>query len=133
MIEAESLIYTKLATALRTAFPGIFVTGEKVAAPESFPCVSIVEQGNSTYRRSLDGEPTEHHANLMYEIECYSNKQPGRKTECRQIAAVFDEIMLGLYFTRTFLEPIPNAVTSIYRIVGRYTAVISEDGYLYRR
>ena len=118
---------------MREAYPGIFTTTEKVSAPSSFPCVSIVEQENTTYQRSLDAEHKEHHANLMYEIEVFSNLQTGKKSKCREIAGVADEVMLGLNFTRAMLTPIPNADGDIFRYFARYTAVVGEDGFLYRK
>jgi hypothetical protein len=73
-------------------------------------------------------------AAVTYEVNVYSNKQTGKKTECKNIAAVVDEILLAMNFTRSMLEPVPNmADATIYRMTGRYTAVISKDKKLYRR
>jgi len=133
VIDAEARIFSEAKAALTAAFPTIFVTGEKVSAPPSFPAVSIVEISNSSYTRSQTEESKEHHASVAYEIECFSDLKTGRKSQCRAIAGVADAVMLGLNFTRNMLSPVGNAQADIARYVGRYTAVISEDGMLYRR
>ena len=48
MINIESEVFNTVATALRSEFTGIFVSGESVAAPSSFPAVTLVEDDNST-------------------------------------------------------------------------------------
>ena len=133
MVDAEPLIITKLETAIKEKFPKALVTGEKVSAPSEFPAVSIVEVDSSTYERSLTGEPIEHHSNIYYEVEIFSNLSIGRKTQCRQIAKVIDDEMIALNFTRRMLAPIPNVSPSIYRMVGRYAGVVSNDYVMYRR
>ena len=41
-------------------------------------------------------------------------------------AKVIDEAMQGMKFTRIMLNQIPNIDQRIYRIVGRYRAIVSE-------
>lgn len=134
MIDIENELFTKVATALRTQFSGIFVTGEYVKAPSSFPCVMFVEADNTPYRRTQTQDDMENHATLMYEVDAFSNKAKGKKTECKAIVKVIDEIMLHLGFDRTFLNPIPNLEdATIYRMKARYVAVVSKDQVIYRR
>jgi len=129
----EPLIFTRISTVLRDTFSGILVTGEKLSAPSQWPAVSIVEMSNSTYTRSLDAEQREHHNNLYYEVEIFSNLSTGRKSQCRQIASVIREEFTKLNFTCSMLSPIPNAGSGIARYVGRFSGVVSEEGWLYRR
>ena len=125
MIDIENEVFTKIATELRSQFTGINVYGEDVRSPSSFPCVSIVEADNYTLRRTQDSGSNENHANVMYEVNVYSNKTSGKKTECKEIFAVIDEIMLGLGFTRSNKNPVTMDEATIYRIVGRYVAIVS--------
>ena len=61
-------------------------------------------------------------------------KKTGKKAECKQIAKIIDEQFLRLGFDRTMLEPIDNFNdTTIYRMVGRYVAVVSKEEVIYRR
>ena len=135
MINIESEVFSTVATALRAEFTGIFVSGEAVAAPPSFPAVTIVEQDNSTYQRSLDGSGKENHAVLMYEINAYSNLGSGKKKQTRAIMAIIDDEMQDMGFVRIGSSPaeVPNADKTIYRMVARYRATIDPDKIIYRR
>lgn len=123
MIDVEAKVYTPIATALRDAFPGIEVSGEYVKAPSEFPHVSIVEADNYTTSAHMDTSETERYATLMYEINVYSNKGVGKKSECKAIMQLIDSLMYGMNFTRLALTPIPNLDdATIYRMIARYRA-----------
>ena len=133
--DIENTVFSTVATALRAEFPGIFVAGETVAAPSTFPAVTLVEQDNSTYQRTLDSSGIENHAVLMYQAEVYSNLSVGKKAQCRAIMTVIDTEMQKLGFVRlgSGPMPIPNADATKYRMVARYRATISKDKIIYRR
>ena len=134
MIDAERLIFAAVEKVVRAAYPDAFVTGEYVNAPAAFPCVSLVEIGNAVYRKTSTGTRAENHAAVAYEINVYSNRSTGKKSECRAIMALADGKLPALAFTRTMLEPIPNIQhAAIYRLLGRYRAVIGRDYTIYRR
>lgn len=134
MIDAENEIFTQIATALRAEYNPIFVSGEYVKSPATFPSVTIEEKSNSVYERTQDSGSLENHAALMYEVNVYSNKKVGKKSECKAIFAVIDNEFQSLGFTRTLKEPIPNLDdATIFRMIGRYTAVVSTDKKIYRR
>lgn len=133
MIDVESQIYTPIAEALRKAFPEINVSGEYVKAPSSFPHVSIVEQDNYPTPEHMSNGDREKFATLMYEVNVYSNKAIGKKTQCRSIMKVIDDLMYQFNFTRISMSPIPNLENaSIYRLVARYRAE-TDGANLYRR
>lgn len=133
MIDVENQIYTPIAEALREAFPGIDTSGEYVKAPSAFPHVSIVEQDNYSTLTHLSTSDSEEYATIMYEVNVYSNKSSGKKTQCRSIMKVIDDLMYRRNFTRISLSPVPNLENAtIYRLVARYRA--ETDGVnLYRR
>ena len=134
MINVESEIFDIVAKAIRAAFPGAYVVGEYVKSPSRFPCVSIVEFDNTAYERTQTSGNLENHADLTYEINIYSNKTSGKKSECRAMAALIDNELAALGFSRTMLQPIPNVDdATIYRILGRYRGVVSKDKIVYRR
>ena len=134
MIDVESAVFNRVVTRVREIFPDIFMAGEYVKSPPSFPAVSLVEMDNSTRIETIDSGSGENHANVMYEVNVYSNKTAGKKTECREILALIDEEMLALGFSRSTLTPVPNEDDStIYRMVGRYRATVSSDLKIYRR
>lgn len=135
MIDIENIVFDTVAKALRAAFPGIFVVGEAVAIPATFPVATLVEDDNSMYQRSLDSSGEENHAQIMYTANVYSNKSSGKKTETKAIMALIDEKMCDLGFVRVGSGPVemPNADASIYRMTARYRATVSKDKTVYRR
>lgn len=134
MIDIENEVFNAVATDLRSEYPDTYVVGEYVKTPPRFPCVSLVEMDNRSYQQTEDSGSAENHASLMYEVNIYSNKTTGKKAECKAIASLIDERMLALGFARTMLQPIPNLDdATIYRMVGRYSAVVSKNKTLYRR
>ena len=134
MIDIENDIFNAVATVVRGKYPDIYMVGEYVKTPPKFPFVSLVEMDNQSYQRTEDSGSLENHVSVMYEVNVYSNKTVGKKSECKTIAAVIDEQMLALGFARTMLQPIPNLDdATIYRMVGRYSAIISKNKVIYRR
>nr|DAM62611.1 MAG TPA: hypothetical protein [Herelleviridae sp.] len=134
MIDIENEIFQRLTTIVRNKYPKIFMIGEYVKAPPSFPCVSIIEMDNQVLRRTRDSSNIENHVHVLYEVNVYSNKTSGKKSECKAILAIIDLEMGGLGFTRTMMNPIPNEENAtIYRVVARYRAIISKDRTIYRR
>jgi hypothetical protein len=74
----------------------------------------------------------ENAARVMYEVNVYSNKDGYRKLEARAIMADVDEILSGLGFTRTMLNPVPNMQDgTIFRLTARYDAVVDKDLWIY--
>ena len=134
MIEVESEIFSKIAESVRAVYPTVFMSGEYVRTPSRFPFVSLIEMSNTTYDRTQSSGGLENHVSVMYEVNIYSNKTSGKKSECKAIATLIDNELAALGFSRTMLQPIPNMDdATIYRMTGRYTAVISKDKKLYRR
>lgn len=134
IIDIENEVFNTVATEVRTKYPDIYMVGEYVKTPPKFPCVSLVEMDNQSYQSTEDSGSSENHAVLMYEVNVYSNKTVGKKSECKAIAALIDERMLALGFARTMLQPIPNLDdATIYRMVSRYSAIISKNKVIYRR
>ena len=134
MIDIESQVFDRVATAVREQFPNIFITGEYVNSPSSFPAVSLVETDNSIREVTADSGSNENHANVMYEVNVYSNKTAGKKSECKSIIALIDTEMTAMGFVRSTLTPVQNEYDStIYRMVGRYRAAVSKDYKIFRR
>lgn len=133
MIDIESEVFTAISTALKAQFPGIAVESVTTYRPSKFPCVCIEEADNYSYRQSRDSKSNDNHSTVAYEINAYSNKTSGKKTECKAILAVVDDIMIGLGFTRNTKAPINLDDNLMYRLFARYTAVVSKDRTIYRR
>lgn len=134
MINIESEIFSIVAKVIRAKYPKAYVVGEYVKSPPKFPCVSIVELDNTAYDRTQSSYSLENHADITYEVNIYSNKESGKKSECKDIASLIDNEFATLGFSRAMLQPIPNMDdATIYRITGRYRGVVSKDKKVYRR
>ena len=134
MIDIENELFTEIATAVRTEFPGAYVVGEYVNAPSKFPAVYIVEQDNTVNRAGRDSGCIENFADVMYQVDIFSNKNKGKKAECKSIAAFIDGMFAKFGFTRSFLNPVPNIDDgTIYRMTGRWIATVSKDNIICRR
>ena len=134
MINIENEIFTIVVNAVRSVYPDIYMVGEYVKIPSKFPCVSLIEMDNSVYDKTQTSGKLENHVSVMYELDVYSNKTSGKKSECKDIVALVDKEMSALGFSRTMLQPIPNLDdATIYRMKGRYMAVVSENKTIFRR
>ena len=134
MIDLESPLFTEIAGELRSAYSGITVYGEYVAAPAGFPSVAFVEMDNATYLPSWSNRSLEQYAEVMYEVNVYSNRTKGKKAEAKAIMGTIDTILQAYGFERMLCQPIQNMNdATIYRMVARYRAVVSDDLVVYRR
>ena len=134
MIDIENEVFDRVAKRVREQFPNIFMVGEYVKSPPSFPAVSLMEMDNAIRDVTIDSGSNENHANVMYEVNVYSNKTTGKKSECKEIITLIDTEMSAMGFVRSTLTPVPNEYDStIYRMVGRYRAAVSTDHKIYRR
>ena len=122
MVTIESEMFTEVATALRERFEGIYVSGEYLMKPPSYPAVSIEEADNYDATGEMTTEGSGHSV-VTYEINVYTNKTVGKKTQAKEIMAVINGVMMSRNFSRLSSIPVPNvADISIYRITARYRA-----------
>ena len=134
MVNVENDVFNIVSIAVKEVYPDLYISGEYVKSPPKFPCVSLVEMDNSVYARTQTSGSVENHAELLYEVNVYSNKKSGKKSECKEIAALIDNELAALGFSRSMLQPIPNMDdATIYRMTGRYRAVASKDNTIFRR
>ena len=134
MIDIENEIYTAVRNAVLTAYPSASVSGSYDPVPSAFPHLSIECTDNSVYERLETSEEMENGSSVIYELNGYSNKQNGKKAECKALMETADAVMKAYGFRRTSSRPTPNlADASIYRMTATYTAVVSKDKIIYRR
>lgn len=132
MVDCENEVYTRIATVLREQYPGINLSGTYVKSPSSFPYVCVIQSDSSVIRSHWDTSGDEI-AQVMFEINIYSNKTEGKKTECKSIAKTIDDVMSSMNFRRIASNPVPNVEdATIYRIVSRYRGA-TDGKFFYRR
>lgn len=134
MIDIETEVFNIVSKKVREEYPKVYMTGEYVKSPPSFPCISLIEVDNQIYRNTRTTECIENHVQVLYEVNVYSNKTSGKKAECKAIISIIDKEMEALGFTRTLMNPVPNEEeATVYRIVARYRAIVSKNKVIYRR
>jgi len=133
MIDLENIIFTKVATKLRETHPGIYVSGELDLNPAQFPCAYIEETDNYPLERTSDNATVENHAVLMYEVNVFSTKTVGRKSEAKSIFSTVSDVFEEMGFRRQTMQPLNADHATKYRIVGRFVAVADHNGVIYRR
>lgn len=133
MIDIETELYNLIASAVLAEYPGAYVSNNYVPKPPSFPAVSIEEVDNVADRAMRDSGSTDNGADVLYEVNVYSNRNKDKKAVCKAVAALVDSLFPA-NFTRLYLRPVPNLNDpSIYRIQGRYTATVDKNKVIYRR
>lgn len=121
MINIFNRIYTDVASAVRTAHSGTFMTGERLAKPSKFPCVMFIEADNYEDRASIDNSLKENIASLMYEITVFSNKSNGKRAECIDILSTIDTEMKHKNASRIArVEGYFDTESKIYMVTARY-------------
>lgn len=134
MIDVENQVFQACADAFRAAYPNGFIAGEYVPQPPRFPAVSVVEMDNTVHASGRDTANIENFADVMYQIDVYSNLSRGKKVQAKAIIALIDNEMTRMGFTRAFLNPVQNFNdATIYRMTARYRAVVGRDETIYRR
>ena len=126
MIDIENKVLSVVREAVLAQYPTASVYGEYVEVPASFPCVTVTEDTNYTYVYTKDEQLSEHHAEVQYAVNVYSNKQTGAKLEAKAIMNIADNAMQGMKFWRTMTRQVPNVDRTIYRLIARYRAVVGE-------
>ena len=134
MLDYANEIFTTVATDLRENHIGITVMGESVRKPSKFPTATIDETENVMVDRLEDSSQEEKFAGVTYKLQVFSNKQNGKKAEARAIFATADAAMRRMGFRRVTYAVTPEIYEStIYQINATYEAVVSADGYVYKR
>lgn len=124
MIDIENDVFSVVAKAVLAQYPNAYVTGEYDDKPASFPAVTVVEADNAILERMRTVD-IENAVSVMYEINVYSNRVTGRKSEAKEISNLIDSVMTERGFTRVMRSQVPNlADAKVYRIVARYRAVV---------
>ena len=131
MLEIEAKVYSPIATALKTQYSEIYVTSEPAPTPSKSLAVSIVQQDSYSSPRKQDNTLREKFATVMFQVDVYSNLQTGKKSKCKEVMNVIDDMMFKMNFMRLSLNPVPMEDNGYYRLTARYRA--ETDGQtLYR-
>ena len=141
MIDPENQVFNTIYDTLTTltdgsgnlVYPDISISGEYVRTPPSFPHVSITMSDSYVAYGEQTTNESESLAYFMFEVNVYSNKQNGKKSECKAIMQVIDKELFSLNMRRTAMTPVPNLEdATIFRLVARYVGA-TDGQYFHRR
>jgi len=132
MIDIFNELYTLFVNNLTTYDASIDTSSVYTNTPSKFPFVSFEEINNSVYERGSDSCDIENYADVEYEIGIYT-REPNRKSKGDAIAQVVDTFMKSYGFIRVTKNSFQDSDETTYRIVMRYSGVVSKDSVIYRR
>ena len=127
MIDIETNVVDAVTRALLPLYDGIAVYSEHSNVPAKFPCVMIYEASNVTFTATWD-EKGEHHAEVRYTVEVYTNDLNGKKRLAKEIAGIVDGVMLGLGFARASRQySFGMNESTLFAISASYIGVAGES------
>ena len=136
MIDIFNEMYTALVNALSTDDStkdmGIDTDSVYVNMPSKFPFVSMEQIDNRVYEQGSDCCEIENFAQTEYEINIYT-KNTKKKSDSNTIANVVDNLLKQYGFTRQSKNVLQSQDETTYRVVMRYSGVVSKDHTIYRR
>lgn len=130
MIDVENQVFDELKKKLTAEMSSIKVDSVFQNAPSSFPFVSCEMIDNSKNLSTADMCGKENGADTTFEVHIYS-KSSNKKTEAKKISQIVDEYFNTIGFWRNSYVPFQDNET--FRIVLRYSAVVSKNHITYRR
>lgn len=123
-------IENKIIDYVQTFFAGrgisVNISSEFDDYPEEFPALMIWQTGSSVYTQSQDDALIPHHWRVTIQLDTFSNKTSGAKSEVKNLMSVADEAMEALKFTLTKSDITTNYDRSIVRGRQTYRAIVGE-------
>lgn len=132
MINIFNELYTSMCDRLASYDTSIKTSSVYTNIPSSYPFVSLEEIESSVYEAGSDSCSVENFDENEYEVNIYT-KTPHAKSKADEIFNEVDDLFNGLGFIRRSKNPLQNTDETIYRIVARYSCVVSKDKVIYRR
>ena len=132
MIDIFNELFTKFDTALTTYDDKISTGSVYTNEPSNYPFASLEEINNSVHEATSDSCDIENHADVDYEVNIYTQGDL-KKSKGDGIAQVVDTLFKSLGFVRTTRNVFQSQNETTYRIILRYSGVVSKDNVVYRR
>lgn len=131
MTDIENIVFDGLKKHMLAKFSDLkenSIRSEHMNSPPVFPCIMAYESSNSTLEATAD-ERGEHHANLRYTIEVYTNNKNGKKQKAKELANAIDAYMLELGFSRASKQYTIGANESTTFVVTCGYRCVSGESY----
>ena len=117
-------LYTKIRSAVLTAEPTAYVTATYVPKPGKFPAVFVREISRFTPTQYVSFAHTDNVHESTIEVQIFSNKASGAKTQADNLLGVLEATMRGQYYVMTSAAPVDNIDSSVYRITARFRRIV---------
>lgn len=131
MINIFNELYTKMCERLASYDDKISTSSVYHNIPSSYPFVSLEEIMSADYELGSDCR-VENFDENDYEVNIYA-KNPLAKSKADEILNVIDDLFHELGFVRRSKNPFQSNDETIYRIVVRYSCIVSKNKVIYRR
>ena len=131
MIDVENKVFSPIFIALKEQYDGIYVTSEPAPIQSKPLAVSIVQMDSYSSPRKQDNTLVEKFATVMFQVDVYSNKATGKKSQCKEVMALIDEMLFKMNFMRLSCIPTPMEDSGYYRLTARYR--VETDGQTFYR
>ena len=132
MIDVFNEIYNALVGRLALYDDTITTSSVYENMPTDFPFVSLEEIDNVVYQNGMNDCEIENFSDIDYEVNIYTQNAL-RKTKANDILQVVDTFFKELGFIRMSKNNLQDNSGNVYRIVVRYSGVVSKDHIVYRR
>ena len=132
MVDPENEVITRVTDAILAEFPDADISSDWSRAPAAFPHVAIYASNSHELESTWDSGGNCVQV-FTFSVQAYSNKKGGKRTECRKILAIADDVMHSINAKRESKTALPNIEdNTIYRLAATY--IVATDGtYFYRR
>lgn len=119
MIDIEFAVVSRVFEAFKEAYPsGSYSSEPNTDTAPAFPHLNMMEMDNTFYSPVLES------AEVVFDVNVYSNKTSGSKQECKAVMALVDETMNSFgAWERVFCNQTKNADSRIYRMTARYRGI----------
>lgn len=131
MIDISNEVYTLVKNALNLHDANIGTSNVYTNTPSKYPFVSVEEIENMVDTETSDCQ-VENHAVVQYELNVYA-KDPQKRAKAYEILQVVDTLLASYGFVRVSKNDIQDTNETVYRIVLRYEAIVSQEKVIYRR
>lgn len=119
-------VYTKVRTAVLAVSSAAFITSTYTPTPSKFPAVFVREVGSFTPTRYLSLANTEKVKEITLEVQVYSNKKSGAKTEVDTILDAVEAALKHQYFYLVSSAPVENTDSTVYRHAARFRRIVAD-------
>ena len=116
----RNAVYTRIRSAVLAVNASAFVSAVPVPSPAKFPAVFAREIGRVQMTSGTTLTNDDRPWRDTFEAAVYSNKTTGAMSEAYAIMDAVDACMAGLGYIQDMCQPVDNADTEIYRLVGRW-------------